>query len=508
VRAGGIETPVYAIVASVHAMATKTIQDDLTLTAHLSAEDLSAVWRRSAEPPPEVLLSVRHSAGTEVVVLRRDAPVVVGRHAPADLVVPDRSLSRAHARLTLGGQGQIKVEDLGSTNGTWLQGVRVTSADVSPGAELLFGDTHASIHVLAPVRPGVADSPGPRAEPSGDGAPIAVAPAMKLLLETAARLAESSIPVILHGETGTGKEVIASYLHERGPRRGAPLVSINCAAIPPSLLESVLFGHERGAFTGALQQRKGIFEEADGGTLFLDEIAELPLPAQAALLRVLETKRVARVGGVKESTVDVRIVAATHRDLQERIEAGAFRADLYYRLCTMVLEIPPLRERREEIELLALRFLARSGQDRVRRISAAALEKLCAYSWPGNVRELRNVVERAVVVARGPLIEPEDLPERIHQARLISATPAAPAVEPADGPMTVRRPSTTSLPADPSPPSGQDLRSQLQSIEARRLTEALEATGWNQAEAARRLGLPARTLSNKIRALGLKRPNQ
>jgi two-component system, NtrC family, response regulator AtoC len=488
-------------------MSSKTSPDELSATTSLFAGgDVGKLLRRHSEPISEMLLSVRHGGGTEVTVLRPDVPVVVGRHPPADLPVPDRSLSRAHARFTLTGAGQITVEDLDSTNGTWLQGARITSVEILPGTELLLGDATALVHQLDWSR-----APQPLSLDIGEdhGAPVAQAPAMRSLLEMAERLAASSIPVILHGETGAGKEVIARFLHERGLRAKAPLISVNCAAIPQALVESVLFGHERGAFTGAAQQRKGMFEEAHGGTLFLDEIAELPLPAQAALLRVLETKRITRVGAVREIPVDVRLVAATHRDLNEQIAAGTFRADLFYRLSTMVLEIPPLRERREEIEPLALQFLARTGQDRVRAISPLAMRVLYSYGWPGNVRELRNVVERAVVVARGTTIEPQDLPDRLrHPVAIVPPSPAR-MLESPDEPMTLRCPQVARAPGELSDADdGQDLRAQLQTIEARKLFEALEATGWNQAEAARRLRLPARTLSNKIRALGLKRPGR
>ena len=218
--------------------------------------------------------------------------------------------------------------------------------------------------------------------------------AMKQVMATVKRLAQSTIGVLIHGETGTGKEVIARAIHEGGPRKKQPLRCINCAAIPGTLIESVLFGHEQGAFTGADKSARGIFEQADGGTVLLDEIGELAASAQAALLRVLETKKVTRVGGDKEIDVDVRVIAATHRDLEAMVEAGRFRQDLLYRLNTMTLRIPPLRERVDEIRPLAERFLKearrQAGTD-VRAIDPQALAALERYPWPGNVRELRNV---------------------------------------------------------------------------------------------------------------------
>ncbi|MBA2540569.1 MAG: sigma 54-interacting transcriptional regulator, partial [Deltaproteobacteria bacterium] len=243
-------------------------------------------------------------------------------------------------------------------------------------------------------------------------------PAMKNVMTTVKRLAQSTISVLIHGETGTGKEVIARAIHDGGPRRKATMRSINCAAIPITLIESVLFGHEQGAFTGADRAAQGMFEQANGGTVLLDEIGELAASAQAALLRVLETKKLMRVGGNKEIDVDVRVIAATHRDLEAMVTAGRFRQDLLYRLNTMTLQIPPLRERVDEIRPLAERFLkevrGQSGSD-VRTIDPAAIAALEAYSWPGNVRELRNAIERAVVLAEGKAITVADLTDRIRQ---------------------------------------------------------------------------------------------
>ena len=269
-------------------------------------------------------------------------------------------------------------------------------------------------------------------------------------------------------------------------------MAVNCGAIPPQLVESTLFGHEKGAFTGAAQTRKGVFEEADGGTLLLDEVAELPPAAQAALLRVLETKQLTRVGAARDIAVDVRTVAATHRDLSAMIEAGTFRADLYYRLSTMVLTVPPLRERAEDIEPLARHFIARASEGRGPiTLSSEAVARLHGYPWPGNVRELRNAIERAVLVARGPRIEATDLPERV--------SAAAP------------QPRMTLPPVEPQetePDGAGDLRARLAAYEARVLVEALDATGWNRTETAKRLGMPVRTLSHKMQVLGLRRPGK
>jgi transcriptional regulator with GAF, ATPase, and Fis domain len=313
------------------------------------------------------------------------------------------------------------------------------------------------------------------------------------------------LPVVLHGETGTGKEVLARLLHESSPRRGQRMVRVNCGAIPKDLVEGTLFGHERGAFTGAVQQQKGVFEDADGGTVFLDEIGELPLPAQATLLRVLETGNFSRVGSSREIAVDVRIVAATHRDLEAMSESGAFRADLYYRLGGMVIEIPPLRERLDAIEPLARRFLetanVANGSD-IRGIAPEAMDLLRSHPWPGNVRELRNAIERAVVVARSALIGSDDLPARLRAPR---AEPAS-ASYPASTPPPQTRPSGAPLSSSRSSKEAGPVRDLVQQYEAKILREALELTDWNRTEAAEQLGMPVRTVSYRMRVLGIKKP--
>jgi DNA-binding NtrC family response regulator len=384
----------------------------------------------------------------------------------------------------------------------------VETPAISPGDHVILGDALGRAQVKAP-------SAGPGDVPPPDlgalEAPISSSPAMREVLEVAARVAASLVPVIIHGETGAGKEVVARFLHGRGPRAQQPMVSVNCAAIPTQLVESTLFGYERGAFTGAGQRQKGVFEEADGGTVFLDEIGELPLSAQAALLRVLETGRFARVGSPREIAVDVRVVAATHRDLEAMRDTGAFRADLYYRLSVMVISIPPLRDRPEDIEPLARRFLAQTAAGGVRDIAPSALERLRAYSWPGNVRELRNAVERAALLARDDTLREADLPARVREVKpALSSPPPHSNPPPHPDPPPHSNPPTSTLP--PPRPDGDDagigdLRARLHDYEALILFETLEAAGWNQSEAARRLGMPIRTLSHKVKVLGLKKPS-
>lgn len=497
----------------------------------LSQATLDALRKRAAR---RVSLVVYHLEGVETAVLSPGSAVVVGRRAPSDLAVPDASLSRTHARFTLAEDGHVLVEDLGSTNGVWLGGARVPSARIKPGDDVVLGNVLACLRVLGAAEP--AERPVNRISTAADRAPIAGGPAMRAVLGLAERVAAATAPVILHGETGSGKEVLARYLHEHGPRRDRPMVCVNCAAIPAQLVESTLFGHEKGAFTGAGQRQKGVFEEADGGTVLLDEIGELPPPAQAALLRVLETRRFSRVGSVKEVAVDVRVVAATHRDLAAMCADGRFRADLYYRLNTVVLAIPPLRDRPEDIEPLALRFLEDMSAGRPLRLAPDALALLLAHPFPGNVRELRNAIEHAVVVATGDTITPLDLPPALHRdgspqraepPQRDAANGSTLHVSKTDGPSPTALPPPPAMPRPPpsSPPAAglsspadssrseapsrsSDLRSHLQAYEAQILFETLQATGWNQSEAARRLGVPIRTLSHKVKALGLRKPEK
>jgi DNA-binding NtrC family response regulator len=241
---------------------------------------------------------------------------------------------------------------------------------------------------------------------------LGTSPAMKTVLEQVAEVAASNATVLLLGESGTGKELVARAIHWDGPRAGGPFVAVNCAAIPDTLLESELFGHEKGSFTGATQRRRGLVAEADGGTLFLDEIAEMPLTLQPKVLRVLQDRMVRPVGGREETVVDVRVISATNRDLHDLVRAGRFREDLYYRLAVIPIRLPSLRERPEDISLLAAHFLERAAATLGKRIEGfdeEATAWLAQHRWPGNVRELENVVERAVTLARGPRIALADL---------------------------------------------------------------------------------------------------
>jgi DNA-binding NtrC family response regulator len=296
-------------------------------------------------------------------------------------------------------------------------------------------------------------------------------PAMKQALATVERAAPSPLPVLIQGETGTGKELVARALHEQSPRRPFPFVPINCAALPETLIESELFGHERGAFTGAVERKTGLFEVASRGTVFLDEIGELGLLLQARLLRVIETQEFFRVGGNRPVRVDVRVVSATNRDLRAEVAAGRFREDLYYRLNGVTIRLPPLRERRCDIPLLARHFLDRVGSGRM--LDAGAFEALSGYEWPGNVRELEMVVQRAALLSSEPTLRSEDLPLEVR-------------------PRAAARVLRTDL--------------TLEEMEREYVQAVLEKHRGHRGRTAEALGIDPKTLYNRLRAWGTTTP--
>ncbi len=596
-------------------------------TRRLTDEDVARRSERGrlATRQATTLLLIYSRDGIQAIGLTEGLRLVVGRAAPADVVVRDASLSRRHAAVELA-DGQVWIEDLGSTNGTRVAGQRIERRRIGDGDELIFGGVPASLQAVDPLGPagsameshdrfrlalqrevararefvrplslamlscqagpdipvsrwfpglaqrarpydqlalygpgtvewllpeatpeqaaeligplldattglrcGLAGLPANAASaealidqartaltgarsakamvlappasaealepvtPDADG-PVAASRAMRKLFTTVDRLAGSVIPVLLIGETGSGKEVVARAIHERGPRASAPLICVNCGGIPAQLVESTLFGHEAGAFTGAGARAKGVFEAADGGTVLLDEIGELPAPAQAALLRVLEDKRFTRVGSTDEIAVDVRVLAATHRDLEERSRAGTFREDLLYRLNAMTLTVPPLRDRPEDIPALAARFVEQANQDngcQVGGLSDEVVALLSAYPWPGNVRELRNAMARAVVIAEGEQIQVEDLPDRIrtgttHTGRVPIGTDPEPAGAAAPEPIA-------------------DLKAEVARYEAALILRALEDCDGDRTRAAEQLGLPVRTLAYKMKAHGIRK---
>ena len=536
--------------------------------------------------------------------LAMDGSYVIGRAAEADIVVTDHSVSRKHAVLALAA-GRARLRDLGSVNGTRVNGQRVTEpldlrvgdvisvgsvqivfqrmgrergrpdlltwqafeqclraeverslpalrplslllAHVSePWTKDLWGPFVSSLrtmdalalhddHTLAillpeisvmearlpahrllqllqekgmPARVGAAGFPEDASDASAlleaagvalDRTPVGqvctpedtvhvslgkhlasfAEPSVKTLLALTRKLAVSDLPVLVYGETGVGKELFAAAVHHFSPRARGPMVTMNCAALPENLVESELFGYNRGAFTGAVEAHAGKLEAAAGGTLFLDEIGEMPLALQAKLLRVLEEKELTRLGDNKPRKLDLRLVAATNRDLRQEADYGRFRSDLYYRLSAAIVVVPPLRERPRDVPLLARHFAeqiaARSGAQPL-EVPPSTLRLLNGYAWPGNVRELRNVMERAAATATGPSLEPWMLPAEIRGDD----------------------------PSDESAVPARSLSEELREFERRRIVEALEEAGWIQARAAAAMGLPVRTLYDRMRQYGI-----
>lgn len=322
-------------------------------------------------------------------------------------------------------------------------------------------------------------APEPGEQPSPDD-PVAVDPRSRDLLALARRVARSDVTVLISGESGTGKEVYARFLHANSRRAGGPFVAINCAAIPENMLEAMLFGHEKGAFTGATGAHAGKFEQAQHGTLLLDEISEMSLGLQAKLLRVLQEREVERIGGSRVIALDVRVIATSNRNLPGEVTAGRFREDLYYRLSVLPLRLPALRERPGDILPLATRVLSRIGGDAPLALSAAAAARLVAYRWPGNVRELENVLQRACLLAAGAALEPCDLDFGVGHE---SATPSSDAPPPAPEPVD------------------EDLRADLRDHERGLIFEALRLSRGSRKDAAERLGISPRTLRHKLAQL-------
>jgi transcriptional regulator with PAS, ATPase and Fis domain len=407
-----------------------------------------------------------------VHLLPEAGDLLIGRTREADLQLDDPSISRRHAILHIG--PHVELEDLGSANGSRLGARKLVDrerVEIKPGDSVELGDV-----VLVLQRRSAATGSGPASLVIDDGA-------MKHLDRIVDRIAIGTISVLVLGETGVGKEVMARKLHERSPRAAGPFVTLNCAALSEQLLESELFGHEKGAFTGADRAKAGLLETADSGTLFLDEIGEMPLAVQAKLLRVLEQREVLRVGALHARPIDVRFVAATNRDLGEQMARGAFRRDLYYRLNGVSLVIPPLRERRSEIQALASRFAAAAAQAIGRphppALSEPALARLLSHDWPGNIRELRNAIERAVLLA-DDVISVEQLPLEA------AGTPAFAA------------------PAPPLPATG--LHHELGHVERERIIAAFEQCGGNQSRTAVVLGISRGTLAARLKAYGITKP--
>ncbi len=377
----------------------------------LPATESSPRPKRAGGGVARLVVTQGANAGAKLVLTR--ARATVGRHQTNDLTIADPRVSATHLEIERRDEGRVVVRDLDTTNGTWIGPHRVLEIELAPGALLRIGDTSLRVEVddRAEPEPGSAES--------RFGGLLGASPEMRELFAALERVAPTSLAVLAQGETGTGKEELARAVHARSARKNGPFVVLDAATVPSTLAESVLFGHERGAFTGADARHVGTFERAHGGTLFLDEIGELPLELQPKLLRVLETRQIARVGGTEEIPVDFRLVAATHRDLRAEIESQRFREDLYFRLAEARVVLPPLRARPADIGLLANHFLAELARPGAAgagdepgpavTISPEALRSLESRRWPGNVRELRNVIARAAALCHDGVIREEDL---------------------------------------------------------------------------------------------------
>jgi DNA-binding NtrC family response regulator len=433
------------------------IEIGATASATSGAEPEATRAAAHVDPPaaPAILRVLARSGWRSIRLPRR--PAFIGSSSDNDVVLDDPSVSRWHCRL-LPGRAGFEVEDLVSTNGTFVNGVRVVRSAVPIGSELRLG--RAVAHLLA-AEIAAAEEP-----PTFAGL-VGSSPLMLALYRSIARLAAERDPVLLLGETGTGKELVARALQACGPRRDRPFVALNCGALPREIVESEMFGHERGAFSGAIRERRGLFEEADGGTLFLDEVAELGSEIQSKLLRFLESGEVRRVGSNRPRRVDVRVIAACNRSLREMVQTGRFRLDLFHRLSVIELRLPPLRERLEDLPALIQHFLGNAGGSG-KVVGAAAMARLLEHAWPGNVRELRNVLRRASLGAEGAVIGREHLD-------LDRETPVGPQ-------------------APPTP---------LADIERRAIQIALHRNRGNKAAACRELGIARSTFFEKLRRYGI-----
>ncbi len=420
-------------------------------------------------------LLVVEGDSAKAYALPEKGQLVVGRAEECDVRIDHPSLSRRHAAIEIDSSG-IWIRELGSTNGTRLGGRRLGPDERVP---LPSGELVEIGPVIAVIQGAAAHITTTQGDTTQGG--------MDRVRRLCDRVALGTLSVLILGETGVGKEVLAERLHEKSPRREKTFLRLNCAALSESLFESELFGHERGAFTGAMNSKPGLLETANGGTIFLDEVGELTPTMQVKLLRVIERREVLRVGGLKATSIDVRFVSATHRDPAEEVKAGRFRADLYFRLNGITIVVPPLRERRDEIVKLAREFAVDSArashlaEPELPRETLAVLER---YSWPGNIRELRNVMERAVLLATKGMVLP------IHLALDESAETHDP-------------PESDPLSLQPVPSIGGDPEA-----ERDRILAALWKNGGNQSTTAKQLGVSRRTLLKKLDKYGIARPQK
>jgi two-component system, NtrC family, response regulator HydG len=358
-----------------------------------AAATVTATFRLSVVEGPDRGASVLVSA-------TRPSPLLVGQSSSCELRLADRHVSRRHAAVDVSG-GRLHLVDLGSTNGTLVNDVSVVDAYLRGGEVLRLGET--ALQIVLQDASTVVHLPNE----ASYGRVIGKSAAMRRLYPLCDKLAAANVPVVIEGETGTGKELLAESLHEKGPRASAPFVVFDCTAVPAGLVESELFGHERGAFTGAVATRKGVFEQAHSGTLLIDEIGDLDPALQPKLLRALERSEVRRVGGTELIKVDVRVLSATRRDLDREVQTGRFRDDLFHRLAVARIELPPLRQRRGDVALLAETFAKQLGPAE-KKLPEHILRRWEDYAWPGNVRELRNAVTRYLALGEADLGNADD----------------------------------------------------------------------------------------------------
>lgn len=424
--------------------------------------------------------------------------VLVGRDAGCDLTLPDARVSAAHLEL-FGQEGGVVARDLLTTNGTFAGKVRIRDAVLGEGAELRVGGTLLRFTYEAPTRV-------EQRALAGLHRLVGSSPAMQALYAEIEELAPTEIHLLLEGETGTGKEEVARSIHAASARADGPFVVVDCGALAPTLLESILFGHERGAFSGANERRIGLLEAASGGTLLLDELGELPMEAQTRLLRALEARTIRRVGSTAEIALDVRVVSATHRDLPAMISAGSFRADLFFRLAAARIHVAPLRERRQDVRALVHALLVRAGHDPPPEVTEEAFLALERRDYPGNVRELRNVLEVAVAVSRGGPVDVGALSRRSSEALASNRGSVA---EPALRPATPR----TEPAAGPSPGWSGDLglfreekAARLASFERGYLEELMRRYAGNISHAAAHAGIERHYLRKLLRKHDLPTP--
>lgn len=398
--------------------------------------------------------------------LSRTTPIdktmfTIGKNQDNDIVLFDEFVSGYHCKIEFR-DSKFFLKDLQSTNGTFLNQQKVIEAELSHRAVLEVGKAKFNFNIQQTSK-----TVEPMTNQHYFCGMVSHDPAMKEVFGLIKSLEASNAPAFIHGATGTGKELVARAIHENSSRKSGRFIAVNCGAIAKELIESELFGHEKGSFTGAAAQREGLFELADGGTLFLDEIGELPLDLQPKLLRVLETGEIRRVGSSKNLNVNVRVIAATHRDLADEVRQQRFREDLYYRIYVLPITLPTLNDRRDDIPYLAEHFL-----NKAKTLSKAALDKLMAHTWPGNIRELKNTLERALVISHG---KNEIEPAHIQYAQSTSKQPT-----------TVSTAGAT-----------------LEEIEKMAIIDALKRNHWKKTETAQKLGIAKSTLHEKLKKYGI-----